>query len=360
MTNVYRFFFIFGISCFLFILILCFQNVNDSLWWQQTESLIHTKQTNFILKKCKNNTQSLIPFDERLKYYTDGPVPFSTFVEQEPKLPCYKTILMDTPGCFFVHSKWNTRAGFNYHHDFNKFLKYCKNCKSLFFPFRFGDWSSRNVTYVAEKTRFKNTWSFLYKINQNRHYGLTNVAIYRDVVPFHRKKNMLVWRGTQKTGLNGMRRILVEKLDSLNESSLVNLATTQNPKNELTVAKQMEYKLILIVEGNDVASGLMWALSSTSVVVMPHPTRESWLMHFKLKPFVHYLPVRSTFDDLDDAVKWCLNNNEKCKQIGEEGQCFASNFMGRNESLMLERVGTIIDNHAKSMCNHCTREHKKF
>ncbi len=41
-----------------------------------------------------------------------------------------------------------------------------------------------------------------------------------------------------------------------------------------------------MLEGNDVASGLKWALLSQSVVMMPPPQHTSWAMEELLQPWV--------------------------------------------------------------------------
>jgi hypothetical protein len=48
----------------------------------------------------------------------------------------------------------------------------------------------------------------------------------------------------------------------------------------------LEYKGIIMIEGNDVASGLKWALLSQSIVLMPKPKHTSWAMEELLEPWV--------------------------------------------------------------------------
>jgi hypothetical protein len=48
----------------------------------------------------------------------------------------------------------------------------------------------------------------------------------------------------------------------------------------------LEYKGIIMIEGNDVASGLKWALLSQSVVLMPPPKHTSWAMEELLEPWI--------------------------------------------------------------------------
>lgn len=53
----------------------------------------------------------------------------------------------------------------------------------------------------------------------------------------------------------------------------------------MTIEDMLTYKILIILEGNDVSSGLKWALYSHSVVMMTHPTLEtSWAMEELLEP----------------------------------------------------------------------------
>ena len=76
---------------------------------------------------------------------------------------------------------------------------------------------------------------------------------------------------------------------------------------KLTKEEQLRYRYTLSLEGNDVATDLKWKLASGSLVLMPPPTKEGWLMEGRLQPWVHYVPLDSP---ADVAVKlaWCRRN----------------------------------------------------
>jgi len=67
-------------------------------------------------------------------------------------------------------------------------------------------------------------------------------------------------------------------------------------------------RYLLAPEGNDVATGLGWQLYTDSVVLMPPPTKESWLLQGELRPWEHYVPVRSDWEDLGARLRWCEAN----------------------------------------------------
>ena len=63
----------------------------------------------------------------------------------------------------------------------------------------------------------------------------------------------------------------------------------------------------LSLEGNDVATDLKWKLASGSLVLMPPPTKEGWLMEGRLQPWIHYVPLDSP-EDVDVKLRWCRDN----------------------------------------------------
>ena len=61
---------------------------------------------------------------------------------------------------------------------------------------------------------------------------------------------------------------------------------------------------------------LNWVLASNSLAICPPFHYENVIINSnKLKPYVHYIPIKEDYSDLDDIIDWCLNNDNKCKQI---------------------------------------------
>ena len=85
---------------------------------------------------------------------------------------------------------------------------------------------------------------------------------------------------------------------------------------------QLKYKYILMLEGNDIATGLKWQLASNSVVFMARPTTVSFLMEDLLVPFVHYIPLKDDFSNLIDMVHWARKNDQKCKWISDQASLY--------------------------------------
>ena len=70
------------------------------------------------------------------------------------------------------------------------------------------------------------------------------------------------------------------------------------------------------------ASGLKWSLQSTSVVLMPPPTRTSWAMEELLQPWIHYIPMLPDGSNVDEMVKWMLNHDVDAQRIAERATLF--------------------------------------
>lgn len=114
-----------------------------------------------------------------------------------------------------------------------------------------------------------------------------------------------------------------------------------------SIQEQLKYKYIIAMEGNDVSTGLKWMLNSNSVVIMPKPQIESWLMEGMLIPWEHYIPLNDKLDDLDKIIEWCRNNDEKCRQIAINGKEFISMFMNHNNEKLI--FDTILQEYSRNI-----------
>ena len=167
--------------------------------------------------------------------------------------------------------------------------------------------------------------------------------------PFSEKKSKIVWRGTptgygfgnnipyRKANRERLLELYFKKHDFI-DVGLTELLTRTDPKfSRYVVDKKdmkslLEYKYILSVEGNDVASGLKWNLAASSVVMMAKPTICSWYMEDHLQPFVHYIPLSDDFSDLVEKFHWAESHPHECEMIIQN----ANNFIQMFDDDMLE------------------------
>ncbi len=204
----------------------------------------------------------------------------------------------------------------------------------------------------------------LNRISQERHF-----APLQDVEKFDRpwseKKSRLVWRGattgrfTTSSGLYELnsRFYVPDVIGRLESTDIIDMGyseiiqikanSTDRPMEDIeasirdksTMSEQLENKYILSLEGNDVASGMKWALYSRSTVIMPRPRCESWLCESFLKPFVHYVPVEHDLSNLYDVVEWCRNNDAECRDIANNGREYILPFLEEEpEKKLAERI----------------------
>ena len=90
----------------------------------------------------------------------------------------------------------------------------------------------------------------------------------------------------------------------------------------------LKYKGLIMLEGNDVSSGLKWALYSNSVVLMPKPVYTSWAMEELLQPWVHYIPIDPlSSTDIEDKMRWILDHDKEAQQIAQNGRLWISDLV---------------------------------
>jgi len=191
----------------------------------------------------------------------------------------------------------------------------------------------------------------LFKSNSHRLYGRLDMAMKLDVTPFAQKANAAVWRGTG-TGLNRkfdgalvQRAALISQLHQLQQHPLLDLKLTlEGPRSRsdfLSVAETMRYKMIVVVEGHDTPSALVWSQASSSAVLMPPPNVAAWSMADLMVPWLHYVPLLPNVTDLPEKAAWCLANLAQCERIGRAGRCFVLQFADDSrEELVITRLAS--------------------
>lgn len=95
----------------------------------------------------------------------------------------------------------------------------------------------------------------------------------------------------------------------------------------MSMEELLQNKGIIMIEGNDVSSGLKWALFSKSVVLTQKPTYTSWAMEELLVPWVHYIPIAEDLSDVNEKVQWMIDHDEKAKEIANNGHLWMSDMI---------------------------------
>jgi hypothetical protein len=221
-----------------------------------------------------------------------------------------------------------------YFFDAYSLVQYFPSNKRAFFLF--GD-----ITTVPEQPSFVksrpiggfNENAVLLKLNRIRHFNFVHDKIkYRD------KKNILVGRN-KVFSIHEDRIKFIKKYFShpLCDVAPVNddCPFTEFIKSRMSISEQLNYKFILCLEGNDVASNLKWVMSSNSVAVMNRPKFETWFMEGKLIPDYHYIELKDDFSDLEEKLEYYLKHPEKAEQIIDNAHTFVRQFMNPNKEALI-------------------------
>lgn len=101
-------------------------------------------------------------------------------------------------------------------------------------------------------------------------------------------------------------------------------------KPKISIEKHLDYKFILSLQGNDVATNLKWIMSSNSIAVMPKPTIETWFMEGTLIADYHYIEIASDYSDLEEKLNFYLKSPQKCLEIIRNANAYCAQFWDRN------------------------------
>lgn len=179
----------------------------------------------------------------------------------------------------------------------------------------------------------------VWKLAIHRHFGLLDEVVEEDI-SWDRKRNMAVFRGQLTGSLGGgynkhlspeqncRNLIRCRLVYDHNNSKLVDARLTSTRKRlpdvlngvnlttpSVSLKDLLAFKGIVMLEGNDVASGLKWALLSQSVVLMPMPRHTSWAMEELLEPWVHFVPLSDDAMDVQAKMQWVVDHDAEARQI---------------------------------------------
>ena len=171
----------------------------------------------------------------------------------------------------------------------------------------------------------------LLKLDAIRHFSLA-----RDKIDFHDKKPMAVFRGPCH---QEHRKAFVDRCHDLanvdigdTRKSEIGKATYKSP---MTIAEQLQYKFIVSVEGNDVATNLKWIMSSNSLCFMRRPRYETWFMEGRLIPDVHYVLLKDDYSDFQEKMEHYRKHPGDALAIVRNANRWVAQFMNRDQERLL-------------------------
>ncbi|ELA7821141.1 lipopolysaccharide A protein [Vibrio alginolyticus] len=253
---------------------------------------------------------------ERVNYYNKCETPFSVDSREQS----YATV--DT----FKKTK-----GWTYFFDLRQVVRY--------FPSSFAfNYINGDVTHIPNVPSFiksrpifgSNQNSVVLKLNQVRHFKFID-----DPVRYQDKKDMVAWRGV---GFQPHRKKVIHAFYNHPQCNIGQTRPVEGKpweKGFMSIEEQLQYKFLLCIEGNDVATNLKWAMSSNSLVIMSKPKYETWFMEGKLEAGVHYVEVKGDYSDLPEKMDYYLANEQEALAIIENAHQWVEQFKDKRKERLI-------------------------
>lgn len=184
------------------------------------------------------------------------------------------------------------------------------------------------VPYVVKSRPLgdDNQNSTILKLEKVRHFLFVD-----DKKPWRDKKNIAIFRGDLGPRKEN-RDVFMAKFAG-GQSPMVDAASTNRidahpewQKGKMTIGEHLDYKFIMSLEGNDVASNLKWVMSSNCIAVSPRHTCETWFMEGTLKPNYHYIEVKEDFSDLEERLQYYIDHPEEAEAIIQHAHEYVDQF----------------------------------
>ena len=207
------------------------------------------------------------------------------------------------------------------------------------------DWTLR-LPVLAKARRIDSAdRTILLPLNWERHYRdlIRARSFLADAPPFAQRRAAVVWRGAT-TGndcdpAHNLRMQFVRRWVNVSNvggvdldvgfTKVVQCFTTDDVPIQMRrdVVKPPEllsqYKYLISLEGNDVATNVASLLYADAVPLMPTPIVETWLLHGDLVEWKHYVPLkRDGASDLPQRLRWLENNPKRAAAIARAGREF--------------------------------------
>ena len=277
-----------------------------------------------------NNLRRIFPmfiFQKQLKAKLNSGLKFdSDYVEK--RVNYYNRLSTNTPLLPTAIKLSELKLGKKlkvYYFDTFEFTRYFD--QNLRANFLFGDVIHVDNVPSLVKSRpihVDNTNSIVLNMEKIRHFRFLN-----DTKQFVNKKNILIFRGQI---FQPHRYRFMEMYYDHPMCNIGQINKNSNQKflvNRMTVDEHLDYKFILSLEGNDVASNLKWIMSSNSLAVMPTPKYETWFMEGTLIPNYHYVHIQDDYSDLEERLTYYCEHTDEALQIIENAHRYIEQFKNK-------------------------------
>jgi len=166
--------------------------------------------------------------------------------------------------------------------------------------------------------------------------GLTKVLSHIPSPVWNDRKSIVFWRGGT-SGFDRPQSLRMKVTEFLINNRLTNVRITRGgyPINEINIPEEhfgercdlqthFQYKYILIIDGNLIASNHQWVFGSGSVPIMiTHPQNNWWFKKF-LKPMENYVPINYDLSNLEEKIEWLIQNDGEAQKIATNALEFSN------------------------------------
>lgn len=236
-------------------------------------------------------------------------------------------------------------------YKFEKYMNIFSMCTSndnadMVFP-TYEDWSRVAVTeYNPKRYYVSSSYNYDFDFNtkweekiptavfrgSSTGYGVTIDTNPRLMAAFiSNSKDNIVYKGNKlldacitKWNLRARKLINCKNLQTIDINDMKKKGIVLG--NKLTPEEQSCYKYILNIDGHVSAFRLSLEMSMCSVILKVDSKWKIWFSDM-LKPYEHYIPVKEDLSDLLEKIKWCRDNDDKCKTIGENCKKFYNMYL---------------------------------
>lgn len=128
-------------------------------------------------------------------------------------------------------------------------------------------------------------------------------------------------------GLNAAVQAVDEEQESLIRERLISEGVF---KPFLPMEEMTRFRYILDIDGNSNSWNFMMKLRLGCCVLRVESEWHQWFSE-RLRPWVHYVPIKRDFSDALQKVEWCLSNDAECAEIAAQGSQFARSMRFNDE-----------------------------
>lgn len=241
------------------------------------------------------------------------------------------TPLTDKAGCIGDFNKKGHHSV--YFFDSFEFVRYFPSC--LRWQFLFGDVRDLQPEPSVVKSRplgDDNVNSVLLNMDKVRHF-----IFLHDRIPFEKKQDKVIFRGEiadKPRRIAFLERWFGDPVCDVGEVGR-NCVREEWKVPMLTLYDHLNYKFVMALEGNDVASNLKWVMSSNSLAVMPRPTCETWFMEGALIPDYHYVEIKPDYSDLKERMDYYINHPDQALEIIRHAHEWTAQFQDKRREQLI-------------------------